>query len=298
MNQDQVKELLVSLDNRTPDFSVIFTGKESKRIDGLYKPKSREILINNRNFRDENQLIYTAIHEFSHHIHFTRYPGEFKRRSHTNHFWSIFHELLDQAESRGLYSNIFVTDPAFVTLTERIQTNFLSRNGQLMKEFGKVLIEALELCGKKHATFEDYIDRVLGMSRTTARSIMKMYALDIDEDFGYDRMKAVATIPKSSTREAASEAFREGKTLAQVRHETSHSERESSRHALKSEKNVPESSEIDSNQPSTIEHLQAQRRSLEKSIADLEKKLQEIDRKIHRVHENRGHGYLFEDIPV
>ena len=69
MNQDQVKDMLLSLENNVPEFSVIFTGKESKRVDGLYKPESREILIHNRNFEDENSLIYTAIHDISICIH-------------------------------------------------------------------------------------------------------------------------------------------------------------------------------------------------------------------------------------
>jgi len=62
MNQDQVKELLLTLDKNVPDFSVIFSGKMSGKVDGLYYPDRREIIIHNKNFEEDGQLIYTAIH--------------------------------------------------------------------------------------------------------------------------------------------------------------------------------------------------------------------------------------------
>ena len=48
-----------------------------------------------------------------------------------------------------------------------------------MKDFGKLLIQALDLCQQKHAIFEDYVDRALGMNRNSAKSIMKVYAMDV-----------------------------------------------------------------------------------------------------------------------
>ena len=68
MNQDQVKDMLLSLENTELEFSVIFSGKESKRVNGLYKIEEREIILHNRNFKTDNQLIYTAIHEYTHHL--------------------------------------------------------------------------------------------------------------------------------------------------------------------------------------------------------------------------------------
>ena len=72
MNQQQVVERLLELDNDVEDFIVTFTGKKSKKVDGLYKPGNKEIILHNKNFSDDNSLIYTAIHEFAHHIQFTR----------------------------------------------------------------------------------------------------------------------------------------------------------------------------------------------------------------------------------
>ena len=135
MNQDQVRELLLSLEKDVPEFSVTFTGKESKRVDGLYKPERREILIHNRNFSDENTLIYTAIHEFAHHVHFSRFPDEVTRRAHTNRFWDFFHRLLSVAEERGIYRNLFDNDQEFIALTKRLRVDYREKNGHLMKEF-------------------------------------------------------------------------------------------------------------------------------------------------------------------
>jgi Zn-dependent peptidase ImmA (M78 family) len=66
MNQDQVKEKLLKLHDCTEDFIVIFSGKKSKKVNGLYKPDKREIIIHNRNLDNDNLLLYTAIHELAH----------------------------------------------------------------------------------------------------------------------------------------------------------------------------------------------------------------------------------------
>jgi len=53
MNQDQVKKALLSIADAPQEFSVIFTGKKSGRVNGLYKTDTREILLHNRNFSGE-----------------------------------------------------------------------------------------------------------------------------------------------------------------------------------------------------------------------------------------------------
>lgn len=262
MNQDQVKVMLLELENDVVDFSVIFSGKESKKVDGLYKPETKEILIHNKNFQDDNELIYTAIHEFAHHVHFSRFPDEVTRRAHTNRFWDIFHSLLGLAESRSIYENVFEKDPAFVKLTDRIQNDYMSKNGSLMKEFGRILIEALDLCREKHAVFEDYAERVLGMSRGSARSLMKVYALDVDADLGFEKMKVVAAIKNPAVRTEAASSFKEGKTPAQVRQE------------VKESRPDPEP---------TLGRLEAQKRRLEKNISNLQEKLENVERQLGEI---------------
>lgn len=259
MNQDQIKSMLLSIEKNVPEFTVTFTGKESKRVDGLYKPETCEILIHNKNFQDDNALIYTAIHEYAHHVHFSTYPEEVTRRAHTNRFWDLFHSLLFKAEGKGLYKNLFDEDPDFVKLTTRIRVDYLEKNGTLMKEFGRLLIEALDLCREKHAVFEDYAERVLGMTRGSARSLMKVYALDVDESLGFENMKVVAGIKDPNVRVEAAESFKEGKTPPQVRQH------------LKESRPEPEP---------TLGRLEAQKRRLEKNISNLTEKLENVEKQL------------------
>jgi len=207
MNQDQVKDKLLMLEQVKVDFLVTFSGKSSKKVDGLYYPDKREILIHNENFVDDNQLMYTAIHEFAHHVQFTRTTVPVTPRAHSNDFWSIFHTLLFKAEEMGIYNNIFDTNDEFKQLTAMLREEYLSRNGHLMKEFGSLLIKARELCQRYHASFEDYVDRVLRLHRNEAKTIMKTFTMDIKPEIGYENMKTVARIRDEGLRQGVQEAF-------------------------------------------------------------------------------------------
>jgi len=68
LNQDELKAALVSLHEPKVDFTLIYSGKSNKRVNGLYKLNSKEILIHNRNFTSDNMLMWTAMHEYAHHI--------------------------------------------------------------------------------------------------------------------------------------------------------------------------------------------------------------------------------------
>jgi len=264
LNQDQVKEKLLQLDGDVEEFQVIFSGKSSRRVDGLYHPDTHEITIHNKNFEDDNSLMYTAIHEFAHHIQFTRHAGKTNPRAHhSNLFWSIFHGLLHQAGEKGIYSNIYEEDTRFREMTETIQVEFIQKNGELMKSLGKMLIQALDLCQQKHAIFEDYIERELGLPRTTAKAAMKMFAKDVDPKLGYDNMKVVASINNAQEREEATKALMSGKTQNEVKEEIK-------------EKKAAKKKEPKSEYSS----LKKTRVRLEKSIHDLEEKLEEIITKI------------------
>ena len=207
MNEDFVKSKLLEIEEPAEDFTVVFSGKMSKKIDGLYYPDRREILIHNANFRDDNQMIYTAIHEYAHHIQFCSAGAPVSTRAHTVDFWNIFHKLLFAAEEKGIYLNVFDTIPEFVELTERLRRDYLTRNGELMKEFGRLLLDARELCHKHHTSFEDYVDRVLRLHRNEAKTIMKTFTFDIKPEIGYENMKTVAKIKDEGTRAGVESAF-------------------------------------------------------------------------------------------
>ena len=121
MNQDQLKEQLLILESQVDHFSVIFSGKSSKKVDGLYHPEKREIIIHNKNMTTDSEILYTGIHEFAHHIHFSRSAVPVSNRSHTGAFWDIFHTLLLKAEELGMYNSPFETLEEFLNLTEKIK---------------------------------------------------------------------------------------------------------------------------------------------------------------------------------
>jgi hypothetical protein len=103
VNAEQVKEKLDKIHASPHGYSVTFSGKKSNAANGLYKPATKEIIVHNRNFTDDNLLMYTAIHELAHHVCMAE-RGERGSRSHTQLFWSVFHDLLDGAVAKKIYA--------------------------------------------------------------------------------------------------------------------------------------------------------------------------------------------------
>ena len=217
MNQDQIKMHLKSIRPVKADFTVILSGKKSNKVNGLYKPESREIILHNKNFKTEDELLYTAIHEYAHHIQFTTAAAPISVRTHTTSFWSILHTLLFEAESKGLYRNPFEGNADFRALTAEIKEKVISVSGGLMKELGRLLIKAHELCEKHGASFTDYVDRTLGLPRVSAQAVMKAQTYDLDPRLGSENMKSLAAIRDETRRGMAQEALISGKTPDMVK---------------------------------------------------------------------------------
>jgi len=217
MNQEKVRGILLDLAEPKTEFSLIFSGKESSLVNGLYKPRSREIIIHNRNFDSDDQLVYTAIHEYAHHLHCERRGGLSSGRAHTNEFWGIFHDLLVKAEEGGHYRNLFDVEPEFIALTRKIRGSCIAENGRVMLEFGGLMIEAQSLCRKFKTRFEDYVDRALGVPRSTANSAARAAAYQVDSDVGWDGMRMAAGIRDPAQRAEALEALRGGLSPAAVK---------------------------------------------------------------------------------
>ncbi|MBO4404847.1 MAG: hypothetical protein J5780_05900 [Treponema sp.] len=220
MTNEEIKNMLLDIQDTQLEFSVIMTGKESKRVNGLYKPDTREILLHNKNFKTDNQLIYTSVHEYTHHLineeDIAKNGGReplHSSRSHTNHFWAKFHALLDVAEEKGYYKLDLSSSPELDELTKEIRTKYIEPNGKIMIELGKSLIKAHALCDLANIRYEDYIDRVLQLPRTSADSITKVSSLtDEEAALGFDNMKIVASQRKKDDKAKAVEAIKSGKS--------------------------------------------------------------------------------------
>ena len=83
MNQEQIREKLLQIRDTDEFFTVILSGKKSRKVNGLYKPEKREIVLHNRNFTTEHELVYTALHEYAHHLQFSTPPLPGSARTHT-----------------------------------------------------------------------------------------------------------------------------------------------------------------------------------------------------------------------
>jgi hypothetical protein len=221
MNTDQVKQKLLRIEDAPLEFSLVFSGKKSSKVNGLYKPDSREIIIHNRNFEQdtagENLLLYTAIHEYAHHLHACSQGGKLSPRAHTSEFWAIFHALLEKAESKKIYRDVFADAPELTALTETIRKKYLQENGNLVKEMGKHLLKAHELCTAIGVRFEDYVDRVLRIPRTAANMAIKMFNYDLNPQTGADNMRFLAGIRDDGERKAAETALLKNKSPDSVK---------------------------------------------------------------------------------
>ena len=223
MDNEQIKQLLLQIENTELDFSVTMTGKESTRVNGLYKPDTREILLHNKNFKTDSQLIYTAIHEYTHHLINEQKIAEsagvpFKPgRVHNAEFWGRFHELLQKAEELGIYTLNLDDYPELKELTEQIRRDYLEVDGKLMQEFGKLLAKAHALCEKDNIRYEDYLDRILCLPRTAARDITRVGMVPVNPAMGFDNMKKVAALKKPDERASAERQILAGKTPDTVR---------------------------------------------------------------------------------
>ena len=269
MNQDQIKEVLLRLEPQAPDFQLLFTGKSSRKVNGLYKPETREILLHNKNFSSDEELVYTAIHEFAHHLHFCSSAKPSTIRSHTSMYWSLFHRLLAKAEELSLYRNVFIAEPEFQKLTDEIKSKYLATNGQLMKDFGQTLLLAVQLCGKHHVRFEDYMDRVLCIPRTTAKTVMASFAQNVTPDFGFDHLKMMTAVKDPDVRRDMEIKRREGYSPEMLRQE------------LKGEP-LPEITPSPMPDPveAQVDMLERSREQLKKKIDDWTQKLEELEQKI------------------
>jgi hypothetical protein len=258
VNQDQVKEKLLSLEDAQLDFSVIFSGKKSKKVNGLYKPDTREIIIHNRNFSDANLLMYTAIHEYAHHLHACARGGHLSARAHTAEFWAILHALLEKAEKKKIYKNVFSGSKELEELTNVIRKKYLTENGNLVKELGELLLRARELCTEIGGRYEDYIDRVLCIPRQAANLAVRMRQYNLNPKTGPDNMRFLAGISNEEKRQAAENSLLEGRSPDTVKI------------ALR-QKPEPEDPR---------QSLEKEKLRLERTIASLTKRLEEVEREL------------------
>lgn len=266
MDNETIKQKLLQIAPTDLDFTVIMTGKESVRVNGLYNPETREILLHNKNFKTDMQLIYTAIHEYTHHLineeKLAESGGKLLAtgKAHNAAFWSKFHQLLQKAEELGIYKIDIEESPELKEITDKIRHDYIEANGKMMQEFGKLLSRAHALCDQANIRYEDYIDRVLCLPRTTAKEITKVGHVDVNPAIGFDNMKKVASLKKEEDRQAAEEQILSGRPADTVAQLMKQHKNDDPRQKLEKEKNRLEK---------TISALQQRLEYIEESLENL-----------------------------
>jgi hypothetical protein len=254
MNEERVKELLCRLHECKKDFRVLFSGKKSGKVNGLYRPEGREIIIHDRNFTVDGTLLYTAVHELTHHIMDTEY-GFRGTRSHTRQFWALFHDLLGKARREGIYTAC----PDRETQAALEEARRVSREiAELQRRLGRLLIEVEEGCERLGLRAEDCIENGAQISRKTWRAAVKAAYLDLPAELGADVQAAVIQERDGGARQAMRAAAEAGKSVAQVK---------------QAAQGPPEKAD-------EAETLEAEKRRLETAVKSLTRRLLELERRL------------------
>jgi hypothetical protein len=264
MNAEGVRERLLQLHPCEEDFTVIFSGKKSKAVHGLYNFERREIIIHNRNFTVDDTLLYTAIHELAHHVMATEY-GVRGSRCHTQQFWATFHDLLEKAKRDGVYT-VHLDDETQAALNEARR---LSRElAELQRRLGRLLIEAAEGCERQGLRAEDFIENEAQISRKTMRRSIAAARLELPVEIGADVQEAILQTRNEEARAAMLRAAGEGKSVAQVK---------------QAGKGPPA-------KPDEADALAVEKGRLEQTITRLTRRLGEVERRLEDLAAGGGRG--------
>lgn len=215
MNQDTVKEKLESLGVHEMDFTLIFSGKASRKANGLYKPATQEIILHNQNFKNDNALMFTAIHEYTHHIAITRKLVK-GVRAHPAMFWALFHSLLEIAIEKGIYTDAFDSDPELKAEGDKVMA-VLHEQVEAQRKLGGALHAMEAICQKKGARFEDFLDRHARIPKATYKAAVtaQLELFDLD-DVSPQVVELVSSIDGDGRDEALARVG-EGQSIQQVR---------------------------------------------------------------------------------
>lgn len=253
MTNEKIKEILLFLEKADIDFSVTQTGRASRKVNGLYTPATFEILLHDKNFNTENELIYTAIHEYTHHLINCKQKKlgiEVKNsgKSHTTEFWAKFDDLLEKAVEAKIYTRERSEDLSdLIDEAKKIDREIVN----LKKKLGKILAEIHEKSQKENIRYEDILSHDLNISKKTAEKCLR--SRSIEKNYGQDELETVLKIKDSQTRQDVIIGLEKGKTINQVSA------------AIKKDKNS-----------SQYERLAKEKARLEKTIQQLKERLETV----------------------
>jgi hypothetical protein len=210
MDNDSIKKALLQIHECKTDFTVTMTGKASKKINGLYKPATHEILLHNRNFKNDNQIMYTAIHELTHHVLHTEMQED-RQKSHSGPFWSTFAGFLDRAVELNLYSRKRSEE------TQKLVQEAAELHKQITElqiSLGKLLNKLSVVSFEAGERFEDIVNRDLQLDSKTVTTLRNMAAGNNKIPFEIQKLLQNSSKAQAPQIIAAVQA---GKTVSQIR---------------------------------------------------------------------------------
>lgn len=264
MTNEQFVEKLKKLYDCKTEFTVTQTGKINTKENGSYNPKTHEIILHNKNFKTENAVMFTAIHELTHHIQ--NENGVKAKKSHNNAFWNTFYTLLGKAEKIGIYSRKRSESVSEKTkeLSE-IQKQII----ELQKKQGRLLHELYKECEEQGDRYEDVLEHDLQISCNKAKELQKMAALT--SDVSDEMSKAINSAKDMMMKNAAMQAADSGATVEQVKA------------IAKDTKKTTKSTDDGLDSPSS---LIREKKRIETTIEHLSDRLVQINETLHSMGEN------------
>ncbi len=209
MNNEEIKSNLSKLFDCKTDFTVTQTGKKSSTVNGFYKPATCEIFLHNKNFTSTNKLMYTAVHEFTHHV-LTTEKGIKTTKCHSGIFWSTFYDFLDKAIQLGFYSRERSRQTkGLIENAKQLQKTII----EAQKSLGAVIRQINEACILNGERFEDVVEHDLQITRNKAKEYVRLEKTDCTNS----EMAKAVTAKDVMIQQAAQEAANEGKTVEQVK---------------------------------------------------------------------------------
>ena len=195
-------------------FTVRFSGERSKRVNGYYRPSTAEITINDGNFKSDDLLTFTALHEYAHHISITEL-GVTSAKAHSPAFWATFHELLAIADELGIYPYPY-RQGELQDATERINA-LVAESGRIAVELGRELLMANAECDKIGARFDDYVLRELKQSVSWSKACTSAFLTASPSELGPESQKILSSIRNPYTRARIERGMISGMSQAQAK---------------------------------------------------------------------------------
>lgn len=279
MDNETIKQKLLSLGVPAGDFTVTLTGKSSKKVNGIYKPETKEILIYNKNFTNSNSMMYTAIHEFTHHV----CTGRKLVKSVTGHstvFWAMFHSIVDIAVEKGVYIDPFTTDVDLQSEGKKV-LDIIKEQNETMHRLGLEIHTMQAVCTEKGARIEDFIDRHARITKraadTAIKSQLELFNL---KEFSPQMIDTIAGCPEGEKRDEAVARAEDGQTIDQIRAIV---KRGKDINPTK----VPESDPVQ--KEDILDRLITERERIKKTIDMLTMHMQEVDINIEKLRKELPH---------